>query len=359
VDTPKNENASQLVVKQVPGFDIVFVGHDHQGWDTSFVNTKGEEVLLLGASSSARDVSVADILMTFDEKTNRWNKELLGEIINMKDYKPDEDFMKKFADGLEEVKNYVSKPIGEFTESISTRESLFGNSSFVDLIHSIQLDLTKADISFTAPLSFNTEINSGQVYVGDMFELYHYENLLYTMDLTGQEILDYLEYSYALWFNEMKSEDDNLLNFERDKKGNLVYSERYNAPELKARYYNFDSAAGIDYIVDVSKPVGKRVKIISLSNGEPFELRKIYKTAINSYRGNGGGGHLIDGAKIPKDKLTGRIVNSTEKDLRYYLMKWIEKNKIVTPKAFGNWKVVPDKWWAKGKEKDYILLYKK
>jgi 2',3'-cyclic-nucleotide 2'-phosphodiesterase/3'-nucleotidase len=32
-DTPKNENASQLVVEKIPGFDFILIGHDHAGWD--------------------------------------------------------------------------------------------------------------------------------------------------------------------------------------------------------------------------------------------------------------------------------------------------------------------------------------
>jgi 2',3'-cyclic-nucleotide 2'-phosphodiesterase/3'-nucleotidase len=79
---------------------------------------------------------------------------------------------------------------------------------------------------------------------------------------------------------------------------------------------------------------------------------------MNSYRGNGGGGHLTQGAKIPKEEIAGRIINSTPKDLRFYLMKWIEKEKTVTPKKLNNWSVIPLEWWEKGKEKDSKLLFK-
>ena len=41
------------------------------------------------------------------------------------------------------------------------------------------------------------------------------------------------------------------------------------------------------------------------------------------------------------------------------MMKWIEKNKTVNPNAAGNWKVVPEEWWAKGKEKDYQIIFGK
>ena len=105
-----------------------------------------------------------------------------------------------------------------------------------------------------------------------MFDLYKYENLLYTMELTGQEIKDYLEFSYANWFNQMKTENDHLLKFKLDDAGNIKYSERTKSPELEERYYTYETAAGIDYVVDVTRPAGEKVTIESLSNGNSFHL---------------------------------------------------------------------------------------
>lgn len=357
-DTYKNENASKLVAERVAGFDIVFVGHDHHGWNFTVKNSEGKTVWVLGGRNSAIDAAVANVTMTHDEATHGWDKEIKGEIVEPKNYAPDSDFMKKFQYAFDATEKYVKQPLGYFNNSISTRESIFGNSAFVDLIQEIQLELTGADISFTAPLSFDTEIPKGEVTVGNMFDLYRYENLLYTMHLTGKEIKDYLEFSYGKWFNQMKNENDDLLNFQHNADGTIQTDKRSSRPVLAGVYYNFDSAAGINYTVDVSKPVGERVQILSMSNGSPFDLNKTYKVAVNSYRGNGGGYHLTQGAHIPKDQLEKRIVHSTDKDLRYYMMKWIEKKKTVTPKAMGNWKVIPETWWEKGKEKDYKLLYK-
>ncbi len=190
-----------------------------------------------------------------------------------------------------------------------------------------------------------------------MFDLYRYENFLYTMELSGYEIKDYLEFSYGNWFNQMKSEKDDLLKFKLDDKGNIKYSERSNSPELEERFYNFDSAAGIEYVVDVTKPIGQKISIVRFSNGNEFILNKKYKVAINSYRGNGGGGHLTRGAKIQHEELSKRILNSTEKDLRYFVMKWIENKKTVAPILLNNWKVIPEAFWKAGKEKDYKLLF--
>lgn len=356
--TYKNENASQLVAEQVDGFDIIYVGHDHQGWNKMVKGPGADSVLILGGTSYARDISVADITAEFDSASKSWSAAIKGEMIAVKNYEPDSTFMQLFSRQFETVKEYVSKPIGKFTSSISTREALFGNSAFCGLINSIQLELTGADISFTAPLSANAEINEGTIYVRNMFELYRYENLLYTMELTGREIKDYLEYTCDKWFNHMMNENDHLLKFVKDEKGNLVHSNRSNMPMLAERYYNFDAALGINYVVDVSKPAGERVTISGMSDGAEFNFNTIYKVAINSYRGNGGGGHLVEGAGINADELDKRVINSTEKDLRYYMMKWIEEKGTIEPASYKNWKVIPEEWWFKGMKKDYKLLYR-
>jgi 2',3'-cyclic-nucleotide 2'-phosphodiesterase/3'-nucleotidase len=357
-NTYKNENAAKLVAEKVDGFDLILVGHDHAGWNFKTRNPNGKEVLVLGTQASAKTLAVANIKLMFDKFCGFFtNQEMSGEIIEVKNYRPDEIFMKRFSPAFDEVKTYVSRPIGKFTKSISSRDAILGPSEFVDLINTVQLELTNADISFTAPLSFNAQIKQGDLYVKDMFNLYRYENLLYTIEMTGKEIKDYLEYSYGNWFNQMKDENDNLLRFKVDEKGNLVYSQRSNSPELYERFYNFDAAAGIDYEVDVTKPIGEKIKIINFSDGRKFEPDSKYKVALNSYRGNGGGGHLIRGAKISKEELSKRIISSTEKDLRYYMMKWIEEKKSVEPKLLGNWKVVPENFWLSGKQKDYKILF--
>jgi len=354
-DMDRNENAAQLVAEQVPGFDVVFVGHDHNSWNKWVKNSEGRDVLILGTQSAARTITEATLILNKNEESGQWVKEISGNVIQIKDYKPDAAFMARFDEAIEEVKTYVDKPIGTFTETISTRESMFGDSPFVDLIQHIQLDLTKADVSFAAPLSFNAEIKKGEVYVRDMFNLYKFENLLYTITMSGQEIKDYLEFSYGQWFNQMKDKNDNLLSFKKDEHGNVLLSR--NRPQLTASYYNFSSAAGIHYTVDLTKPAGQKINILSMTNGQPFDIEKDYTVALNSYRGNGGGGHLTQGAKIPENELASRVITSTPKDLRFYLMKWIEQEKVVTPKALGNWTLIPNDWWLKGKEKDVKLLF--
>ncbi len=356
-DAPLNKNASALVAEFVPSFDVIFTGHDHKDTNMTVTDPDGNDVLIIGALNAARSVAVASVSFTYNEESKSFSKSISGETVMIEGIPADKAFLAEFQDAYDAVKEYVAKPIGNFTKTISTKEAMFGDSAFVDLIHRIQLEISGADISFAAPLSFNATINAGDVYVRDMFNLYKYENLLYTMELTGQEVKDFLEYSYNGWMNTMKNADDNLLNFKRDDAGKLIWNDRYNSYDLAVRYYNYDSAAGIDYTVDVSKPVGEKINISGFTDGRSFSLDKTYLVAINSYRGAGGGGHLTKGAGLSKEEIRNRLKSSTIKDLRYYLMKWIEAKGTVEPAAIGNWSLEPSAWTTGAAEKDFGLIY--
>ncbi len=347
-----DENGSAAIAREVPGFDIIFTGHDHNPENTKIINTAGDTVLILNAGSRAEYVGRADVVISGKPKGK---KHITGKLVKMRDLAPDPEFVSMFSTQQEKVKEYVDKKIAVSDSEISSRDSYFGPSAFVDMIHALQLKISGADISFAAPLSFDVAIKSGPVTVSDMFKLYRFENMLYTMEMTGEEILRYLEYSYAGWYNTMTGPGDNLLKFRKDKDGKPVLNN--GKAWLAEQPYNFDSAAGIDYIVDVSKPEGSRISILSMSGGKPFDLKKIYTVALNSYRGNGGGGHLSGGASLSPEEMKKRLIRSTDRDLRYYILEEIESKGRISPQALDNWRIEPSGWVKQASERDYRLLF--
>ena len=341
------ENGSGDVARRVPGFDVVFMGHDHVRTCQKIINEAGDSVLLVDPANMAK--VVADVTVKVVKKDGKViRKSVEGKLASVDRYTPDEAFLKTFEKQYQATADFVSRKIGRINKTITTKDAYFGPSAFIDLIHQLQLDITGADVSFCAPLSFAAEIKEGDIYVSDMFNLYKYENMLYTMTLTGKEIKDFLEMSYAIWTNQMKSPDDHLMLLNEKDKG----FGRFKNPS-----FNFDSAAGILYTVDVTKPQGEKINIRSMADGTPFRMDKMYKVAVNSYRGNGGGDLLTKGAGIPKQDLAKRIVFATEKDFRYYLMKRIEEVKILDPRPLNQWKFIPEKWVEPAAKRDYRLLF--
>ncbi len=346
------ENASVYVAENVPGLDAVFFGHDHRQHLSTVKSPEGGKVTLLNPANNARAVAVADLSVTRDSQGRIVEKSIKGHIDDVTHLQPDARYMQQFSKQREEVAKFVDRRIGEATDTLSTRPAFFGPSAFMQLLHDLQLEITGADISFAAPLSFDAMIASGPLTVSDMFTLYKYENMLYTMELTGQEIKDYLEKSYAVWTAQIDpaNPDAHLLLFGSD---NPTPTDN----RLKNPSYNFDSAYGINYTVDVTKPEGHKINISSLSNGAPFELGRKYRVAVNSYRGNGGGDLITKGAGLTRAEIPSRIVASTDKDLRYYLLKAIEKHGRVTPRVVNNWKFIPEDIANKAAARDSILLF--
>jgi len=348
-ETYKNENASLLVAQQIDGFDIIFAGHDHQEFNSIITNSSGKNVLVLNPRSLGKYVAIVEVLMQKDPKTGKYvKKDITGLNLEMNFCEIDRSFEEKFKRHITIVRNYVSEPIAIFTRSVSSREALFADSAFVDLVHKIQLDITGADISFASPLTYDTRISKGTVYIRDMFKLYKFDNLLYIMELTGQEIKDYLEFSYANWFNTMRDENDHLLKFIINQKGEKV---------LLGKYYNFSSAAGIKYLVDLRRPDGQKIQIIEMASGEPFDYDKTYRVAINSYRANGGGGHLTEGVGLSHEELQRRIIKRYDKDLRTMIMEWMKEHKVIHPSPTKHWRAIPGLWWKKGRQKSLHLLF--
>lgn len=346
------ENASQLVAENVPGFDVILFGHDHSRFCKVVGSEDSDDVLLINPANNANLVaSVKIIVRKHPRKVG--TKEVQAKLVEMDNYPVSEAFVDKFADQFEEVSDFVNRKIGTIDRTIYSREAFFGSCEFMDLLHSLQLELTGADVSFCAPLSASAKISEGDIHVSDMFNLYRFENMLYTMSLTGQEIKDYLEMSYDLWTNQMTSPDDHIMLFDNDPSRETDERARF-----KNMTFNFDSAAGIIYTVDVTKPKGEKINIVSMANGKSFSLDKTYKCAINSYRGNGGGDLLTKGAGIPNEELASRIITSTDKDLRYYLIKHIEKTKMLKPRAMNQWKFVPENWTKAAIKRDRALLMK-
>jgi len=346
------ENATAAVAKEVPGFDIIFFGHDHQVHNEWITNNDGQQVLIIDPSCWAQNIAEAEIELTY-ENGKLTKKDIKGEIVSVRDEEIDELMMSHFQKDIDAVKAYVSEKIGRFETAIHTRESFFGNAAFTDLIHNLQLQITKADISFNAPLSFNTTINAGDVTMADMFKLYRFENLLFVLRMTGEEIRKHLEYSYDMWTNTMTSPEDHALRL------NTNYKEDQQRAGFQYYTFNFDSACGIDYEVDLTKPDGEKVRILQMSNGEPFDEKKWYKVAMNSYRANGGGELLTLGAGIPQDSLDSRVVFHTDRDQRHYLTEEIRRMGTLDPKPNSNWKFVPEDWVKPALERDRQLLFGK
>ena len=163
-----DENGCSSIAWNVPGFDVILCGHNHNVVNMKFVNSAGDTVLILEGGSRSEKIARADVVFYPDKRTGKKHMSVKGKIVDVKNYNSDPEFVKKFSAQKNVLLEYVNKVIATSESTISSRDSYFGSSPFVDMIHSIQLDITHADISFAAPMSFDVKISAGPITVGNM-----------------------------------------------------------------------------------------------------------------------------------------------------------------------------------------------
>ena len=232
------EDAGRYIAENIPGFDMIILGHDHRQRNETLVNREGREVLVLNPGNAAKNLAFAELVLNRDAGRKFRLVSAKGQLLAVPGSLAEKGYMRKFSRDLTEIRAFANREVGEIEVPVRGVDALFGNASLTDLVHRVQLEVTGADISFTAPLSLSAVIDPGMLYVRDLFKMYRYENFLYTMELSGSEIEKYLEYSCDLWFNRMKDDTDHLLLF-RDRENEKA------KPVLQNPSYNFDSAAGI------------------------------------------------------------------------------------------------------------------
>jgi 2',3'-cyclic-nucleotide 2'-phosphodiesterase/3'-nucleotidase len=232
------------------------------------------------------------------------------------------------------------RPVGKLAMPLRSRDAYIGMSDYLGLLHTVQLTASGADVSIAAPLTFNGYVAPGAVIFNDMFTIYPFENQMFVLKLTGREIKDLLEYSYDKWITTPGEHVLQIANAPDPRTGASRWS-------FVNRSYNFDSAAGINYTVDVTKEAGARVNISSFADGSPFDLDAEYTVAMTSYRANGGGDLLVKGSRIPKSELSSRVV-ARYPEIREFVYRFIQAHEVVDHalvddrSILGEWKFVPE-----------------
>jgi 2',3'-cyclic-nucleotide 2'-phosphodiesterase/3'-nucleotidase len=245
------------------------------------------------------------------------------------------------------------------SSDLDTKDAYAGMNEYMNLIHTISLSCKPAQISFAAPLTYNGHVDAGTLIYNDLFTIYPFENQLYVVKMTGKEIKNYLEYSYDQWIQTATSKNDHVLKIEKGS------DTRFNQDNwhFVNRSYNFDSAAGINYTVDVTKPFGERITISSMADGTAFDLASTYNVAMTSYRASGGGDLLQKGAGVNTDKIQERVV-ARYPEIRNLLFDYLKEKHDIDPvvigdtKIIGDWEFVPVDIAQPAIKADMSLLFK-
>ncbi|HEY0727104.1 MAG TPA: bifunctional UDP-sugar hydrolase/5'-nucleotidase [Pyrinomonadaceae bacterium] len=307
----EHENEAVTIAKEVPGVDVIFMGHTHRDVPSLYING----VLLTQANHWGRHLARADVYL---QKTGNGGWRVYAKsarTLPANDaVEPDPEVTKLAEPYDRETQGWLAKIIGQSAEELTAKEARFRDTAILDLIQKVQLEAGKADVSMVASFNSEARIAKGPVSVRDIAGLYVYENTLVVLEVTGQQLKDALEHS-AKYFK----------TYVPGKPASDLVDEKIPA-------YNFDIAEGVTYDLDISKPAGQRIQNLRF-RGQPLSPTRKLRLATNNYRVNGGGGYTM--------YKNAPVVYRSSEEIRELIIDWLEKNKTVPVKPNNNWRLVP------------------
>jgi 2',3'-cyclic-nucleotide 2'-phosphodiesterase/3'-nucleotidase len=323
-----NENPSALIAEQVPGIDAILFGHAHLEIAERFVTNKqtGTQVLLSEPSKWGQRLTRMDFTLTREH--GRWQITAKhSTMLNTNTVVEDPKVLAAVRAQHAKTVAYVNKVVAKSTVELSAAESRYKDTPILDFINKVQADTVTAALaggqyatlpvlSIAAPFSRTALFPVGDVRIRDVAGLYVFDNTLEAVVLSGAEVKAYLEYS-AKYFNTLAP-------------GTTVDPAQISDPAVPD--YNYDIISGVDYDIDISKPVGQRITRLTRA-GAPVADGDQFVVAVNNYRRSGGGAF----PGIVKAQ-----VYNEQKEIRQLLIDWAQAKGTINPADFyqPNWKLV-------------------
>ncbi|MBB4765736.1 bifunctional metallophosphatase/5'-nucleotidase [Amorphoplanes digitatis] len=323
-----NENPSALIAEQVPGIDAILFGHAHANVPQRFVTNAatGAQVLLAEPSKWGQRLARMDFTLTRDR--GRWTiTEKKSDLLNTNTVAEDPKVLAAVRAQHAKTVAYVNQVVATSTEELSAAESRYKDTPILDYINKVQTDTVTAALagtayaalpvlSIAAPFSRTAVFPKGDVKIKDVAGLYIYDNTLEAVVMTGAEVRAYLEYSakYFVTLPVGATPDPATLN------------------DPKVPDYNYDVFSGVDYDIDISRPVGDRITRLEIA-GAAVAADAQFVVAVNNYRRSGGGNF----PGIVKTQ-----VYNAQQEIRQLLIDWAQAKGEINPADFfaPNWRLV-------------------
>lgn len=354
-----NANDAKLLIQDVEGLDLVLCGQDHIGVIDYANDPSFKKVSILQPLPRCQELGKAKIHFKRNEEGGI-DKEINVERIDLSKVTPSQAYISEFKSEIKVINDYLDEPLGITAEELDPVDALIGPSPIMNIIHDMQRWNTGVKISITNFVSTYNKVPSGNLSTRDLFNLYRFENRRWTVKMTGKEIKDLLEYSYD---NQYATYEEStgypyLIAYELDTIGNVKINNF--GPILKTAQYNYLSAAGIDYVIDLTKPAGEKVSILALSeSGEEFNLEETYQVVMPDHLAVG---NLTKNAlKWDNMNIGPHMISSHEVDIRRTFADYIREHSPIELNKKSDWKVIPEDFFrvTAPKEKDFLSKYLK
>ena len=301
------ENAMYALATQVPGIDVILFGHSHQELPVRIING----VLLTQAKNWGQSLARADVTLERDASGSWRVASKRSTVIPVTDgVPPDPDILALAKPYEDATQKYLDTPVATSAKALDGSTARYEDSPLVDLIHKVQMEYGQADVSLATMFFTGAQIPAGQVTVRQLAALYIYDNTLFTVEMSGAQLKEALEHA-ASFFSGWP----------------LPAGQ---PPRLPG--YNADNAAGVSYEIDLSQPVGQRIRNLTWK-GAPLEPAAKLRAAVNNYRYAGGGRYTV---------LQGLpVVYRSPQEIRDLIIEYVSRTATIPTTADGNWRIVP------------------
>ena len=305
-----NENAAIAIATEVPGIDLILMGHTHRDVPAAVVNG----TLIAQANLWGRHLARVDLYLDQGD-TGTWR--VAGKqsrtIPVTSEIETDAEMASLAAPYDQKTRAWLGRVIGESDADITSADTRVRDTAILDLVQRVQLEAGRADVSMVASFNPQARVPRGPVTVREIASLYVYDNTLVVLEVTGRQLKDALEHS-ARFFKD----------FVPGRSPAELVDERIQD-------YNFDVAEGVTYDLDISLPVGRRIQNLRFG-GQPVRPDQTFKLATNNYRVNGGGGYtMYRGA---------REVYRSSEEIREMIIEWVERHHRIPTEPTNNWRIV-------------------
>jgi 2',3'-cyclic-nucleotide 2'-phosphodiesterase (5'-nucleotidase family) len=299
---PENDAAALAAV--VPKPHLVIVGHSHR----EIRDTVIDGVHFVQPKNWAQSLAVVHAWLV--KIGSRWRVTAIRAELRPLGTVPElPRFVRRMDAAHEAVRLWAGTPLGTAGPGFDGRYARVQDTPLLDFINEVQRRKSGAQLSAAAAFAVDAGLPAGEVHLRDVAGVYPYENTLRAVRISGQQLREFLEHS-ARYFRPYTP-------------GRPVVNDSVPG-------YNFDVVSGVVYNIDLSRPLGQRIR------GLTFEGRLVQPTdsftlALNSYRQAGGGGYTMlagarvvyDGGENVRDLLADEIRRARLLDARaYYRASW-------------------------------------
>jgi 2',3'-cyclic-nucleotide 2'-phosphodiesterase/3'-nucleotidase len=303
-----DENSAAELAAEAPGIDVLLFGHSHRELPEKFIHG----VLLAQPGNWGR--SLAEVQVEMERGAGGWRvTSKHSSLLPVTAEVPAAPEVMQAVAGLQaESDRYFEQPVATVAQPLSGAAGRIEDSPLVDWIHAAQLEAGHADVSLATLFNTHLRIPAGKVTRRQFFALYPYENMLYTVEMSGAQLKALLEMAAGFYPHWPLASGV--------------------PPALPG--YQADTAWGVSYLLDLTAAPSFRIRELTY-HGQPLEGAEKLRVAVNHFRYYGGGGYGMVYRAMP-------IVARSTEGIRELLIAWAGRKGALPVAPGGNWRIEPD-----------------